>query len=1239
MSQVVWNTIIPSTTSGNQLATLLNGFKDAVVSGFSGTSRPSQLQAGGYWVDITNDLAGTWDYKMYDGTQDILIFTIDKTTGTSSIAGSASSFEIFKSSNDTIGAILNLVKERAAGLGQTLTGDYLGELRFRGTQDDGNVATQAQIRVVSTNDTTSSHLGAAIVFEQASTNAAALLEKMRLVDGKLGIGTTTPTESLEVRGNSLNMRVADDTAPVVRKARKKRLTGTGQVLSGDIVAQEVYQSTNSGGTSEDLVKVEITATETTTSSAQGASYIVYTKTNGTSTFVARMTINSAGVEIPVLTIGGVSPELQSNKGVAGGYASLDGTGKVPSAQLPSYVDDVLEFSSITTFPVTGSTGIIYVAVDTNKTYRWSGSVYIEVSPSEVTSVNGFSGAVVLTKSDIGLSNVDNTSDATKNAAVATLTNKTLTSPVINSPTGITKGDVGLGNVDNTSDATKNAAAVSLTNKTIDGSVNTISNLVNASISASAAIARSKLANGTVNAVVFNNGSGVMTDSADVTIGTNSFTLSSTKHIELQAQTDSTTTGANASLATFTAGAVRLTNVSLSSLANIPAGANGQVVYVFNRTGATVNVIDSGDAVGTAANRILTGTSASVSLANNACFIFMYDSTTARWQLVGGTGSGAGGQGGINYITNYNAEAGTTGWAVYNDGSVTNPVDGTGGVATVTLTRTTTNPLRGTASFLITKSATNLLGQGTSYDFTIDAADTGKVLAISFDYSIPSGTYADGDLSVWIYDVTNSTLIQPAPYLLKNSTIKDKFFGEFQATLSTSYRLIIHISSSSASAYTVMMDNVNVGPQGKLYGSAVTDWVSYSPALTAFGTTSGRNVQYRRVGSSLEVSGFFVSGTPTASITHIELPSGLTISSAINSPQLVGHANRSNTANTVNGFTVLANANGTTVSFGIQSVSGNNPLAASAANGIIASGDNVSFEFSIPIAGWGTSQLLSNDADTRVVSFTGIGTGSTQALTASTTNISMTSTKDSHTAWTGSTYVVPVPGDYVCSSFLISGASTFDASVYVNGTLKKFILGSTSGLGGGGSALLENLKAGDIISVRSESSITLSGSANQHISIYKLQGPSQVMASETVSARYMGTTGTTLTTTAAAVVFNTKDWDTHGAYNSSTGVFTAPVSGKYRIAARMLVTVNATVNSGIAGYVYKNSTINYMRLDYKSAWNASVNHDDTIQGMTEVNLLAGETVEVRAVRDPGQTANAINTATNANEIIIDRVGNY
>lgn len=69
------------------------------------------------------------------------------------------------------------------------------------------------------------------------------------------------------------------------------------------------------------------------------------------------------------------------KGVSNGVASLGSDGKVPSSQLPSYVDDVLEYTNRTSFPATGESGKIYVAKDTNKTYRWSGSAYVEISAS------------------------------------------------------------------------------------------------------------------------------------------------------------------------------------------------------------------------------------------------------------------------------------------------------------------------------------------------------------------------------------------------------------------------------------------------------------------------------------------------------------------------------------------------------------------------------------------------------------------------------------------------------------------------------------------------------------------------------------------------------------------------------------------------------------------------------------------------------------------------------------------
>ena len=83
----------------------------------------------------------------------------------------------------------------------------------------------------------------------------------------------------------------------------------------------------------------------------------------------------------VTTALGFTPENIANKGIANGYASLNGDGKVPSSQLPSYVDDVIEVANYGSLPSTGETGKIYITLDTNKIYRWSGSVYVEVSSS------------------------------------------------------------------------------------------------------------------------------------------------------------------------------------------------------------------------------------------------------------------------------------------------------------------------------------------------------------------------------------------------------------------------------------------------------------------------------------------------------------------------------------------------------------------------------------------------------------------------------------------------------------------------------------------------------------------------------------------------------------------------------------------------------------------------------------------------------------------------------------------
>ena len=96
--------------------------------------------------------------------------------------------------------------------------------------------------------------------------------------------------------------------------------------------------------------------------------------------------------------------LSSEKGVANGVATLDGTGKIPSAQLPSYIDDVVEYSNLAAFPGTGSSGILYIALDTNKQYRWAGSSYQQISSGAVDSVAGKTGVITLDTNDInGLS--------------------------------------------------------------------------------------------------------------------------------------------------------------------------------------------------------------------------------------------------------------------------------------------------------------------------------------------------------------------------------------------------------------------------------------------------------------------------------------------------------------------------------------------------------------------------------------------------------------------------------------------------------------------------------------------------------------------------------------------------------------------------------------------------------------------------------------------------------------------
>lgn len=124
--------------------------------------------------------------------------------------------------------------------------------------------------------------------------------------------------------------------------------------------------------------------------------------------------------------------------VSGNLPASRISGTIAAANLPSYVDDVLEYASLSKFPTTGESGKIYTALDTNKIYRWSGSAYVVISETIALGTTHSSAGYGdesraaynhstktsgnphhVTKTDVGLGNVDNTADSAKSVKYAT----------------------------------------------------------------------------------------------------------------------------------------------------------------------------------------------------------------------------------------------------------------------------------------------------------------------------------------------------------------------------------------------------------------------------------------------------------------------------------------------------------------------------------------------------------------------------------------------------------------------------------------------------------------------------------------------------------------------------------------------------------------------------------------------------------------------------------------------------
>lgn len=180
MSQVIYDQIDPS-ISGTELAEVLTDFKNAIVSGFSGTSRPAELQAGGMWVDMTDP--DKWILNMWTGSEDVEVVTIDLINGESSISLAVDSFLVRRVSGDTVGPILDLVKRRIADNGQVKSGDVVGEIRATGRDNTGFNPVVANIVFTATEDMGASSFGGTLSFYSTPQGTNTLVEHMRFING------------------------------------------------------------------------------------------------------------------------------------------------------------------------------------------------------------------------------------------------------------------------------------------------------------------------------------------------------------------------------------------------------------------------------------------------------------------------------------------------------------------------------------------------------------------------------------------------------------------------------------------------------------------------------------------------------------------------------------------------------------------------------------------------------------------------------------------------------------------------------------------------------------------------------------------------------------------------------------------------------------------------------------------------------------------------------------------------
>ena len=556
------------------------------------------------------------------------------------------------------------------------------------------------------------------------------------------------------------------------------------------------------------------------------------------------------------------------------------------------------------------------------------------------------------------------------------------------------------------------------------------------------------------------------------------------------------------------------------------------------------------------------------------------------------------------------------------------------------------------SFRITKSANIAAGDMVAVPLTILKSDLGKILEVSFDYDFSDANYSDGDIQVWVRDVTNKVAYQLTPSnVLKG---KDQFRGVFQSSInSQSYELQLYYLGRNTLAQVLDFDNVEVKQQNKVYGSTLTDWQSYSiiPTATTTAPTFGTNVQsarWRRVGDSVEINYTYhqtAAGTAGSGAYLFNLPPGLsadtskatiatTLPAAGSLPlgaTVIGHGYASRTSagdgtgtSWLQGFLYSA----THISFAGTSgiVNAGWSLGSSWTQNFSSNPFYVSFNVRVPIAGWGSTQLLSTDADSRVcVARARMSASQTAALTSGInfdTRVFDTHGAISITAPAGTTggwrFTAPMSGYYNASMAAVLTSGTADFGLYVNG-VKYANLGAIAQTLANSLGTMVKLNVGDYLDFRTAAGLNNVDGTYCHCTIERVTGPAQIAAVEKVTAFYaMNGVQTIPINTTTVMQFNQKVSDSHMACQTGAAWrFTAPKAGLYHVVAGHAFA--AAANNQI-NYLYKNG-LAYLRIQQDVGTTAGEKNYSCY-----VDLLMGDYIDLRVTQATG-SVNLDGTAAN------------